>query len=93
MDLKTVGLGALVGGALLTMQMPNVGIPVAFVGIFLLAMAKDKVEEPEKPEKVESDVNYRVIGDHVYELDSQGKVLGVAQLPNENSRKLIGSNK
>lgn len=93
MDLKMLGLGGLVGGALLAVKMPDVGIPLAFAGIFVLAMAKDKVEEPQKTEKVESNVKYKVVGDQMLMLNSQGEVQGVAQLSNEKGRKLIGSNK
>ena len=90
-----LGLGGLVGGALLAVKMPDIGIPLAFGGIFLMSMAKDKAEEPKKeaPQK-ESEVRYKVVGDQMLMLDSQGNVVGAAGLSSEDKkRKLVGSNK
>ena len=101
MDLKMLGLGGLVGGALLAVKMPDIGIPLAFGGIFLMAMAKDKVEEPQKvgttsPEVSynESEIRRKVSGGQILLLDSKGNVIGASGLPSdEGKRKFIGSNK
>jgi hypothetical protein len=86
MDLKKIGSVLVLLGCFALLVSPSLGMACIVLGAACIAVTEDKKEThvPVKPQIEE--VRYKVVGDQVLMLDSDGYVIGAASTQ-ESSKK------